>query len=233
MNEIKSPMVYMPSIIIPVNSVVEAVDENGTATINYEVRGVEVGNDPDADPNLVNSLKDLYSKIELISCTVNVDTFGSNSKPECKFDGELELSIVSSLKETMENFSNNIFIPKEPVGVGAKWEISNPEMLSGGILISFNATLQLEKLDGNNATIKSTITQNAKEQGVQFPGMQTESKLSSLKGSGSGQMDINFQEFLPKGSTDSTTDIVMEINGQSGQSTEIETNMSMRVKITD
>jgi len=233
MNETQSPVVYMPSIIIPVSSVVEKVDDNGTATIKYEVSGVTVGDDQDADPNLIKSLRDLYSKIKLISCTVNVDKSGSNTKPECEFVGELEPSITQSLKETMENFSNNIFIPREPVGVGAEWEISNPDMLSGGISISFKSTLQLEKLDGDNATIKSTTSQFAKEQGVQFPGMQTESKLTSLNGSGAGKMDINFHKFLPRGSIKSKTDISMEIKGQSGQITEIQTNMAMRVNITD
>ena len=100
-------------------------------------------------------------------------------------------------------------------------------------MISVKATLELEKLDGENALIKSTSSQIAKEQMVQFPGMQRASKLKSLNASGTGEMKINFNEFLPQGSTDSTTSITMEIQGQGGQSTEVETNMAMRVKITD
>jgi hypothetical protein len=233
MKETQSPMVYMPSINIPVNSVVEEVDENGIAKIKYEIRDITVGDDPDADPNLVKSLRGLYSKIKLISCTAKVDPSGSNTKPECEFQGDLEPSLTESLKQVMENFSNNIFIPKEPVGLGAKWEITNPEMLSGGMLISINTMMQLVKLDGDNATIKSTLSQTAKEQTIKFPGTELESKLTSLNASGSGQMEINFHEFLPRGSTNFITDLTMIIKGQSGQTTEIQTNMAMRVNITD
>ena len=40
MNGNKSPMVNMPSIIMPINSTVEEVDENGNAKIKYEINKI-------------------------------------------------------------------------------------------------------------------------------------------------------------------------------------------------
>ena len=124
----------------------------------------------------------MYGKIKHISCTGEVDPSGAGTKPECEFVGDMEPSLVSSVKQMMEKSSNNVFVPEYPVGIGAKWEITSPSLDSGGIIISYKTIQELVNLEGDTATIDTTLSQSAEEQMVTFPGTQFESKISSLSG---------------------------------------------------
>ena len=118
----------MPSIIMPVSSTVDKLKEDGTAIIRFDITEITVEGRPGSNPQLVSSLKDVYSRISLISCTGEVDPSGAGTKPECKFTGDMEPGLVSSVKQMMETSNSNYFVPEYPVGIGAKWEITNPAM---------------------------------------------------------------------------------------------------------
>jgi len=233
MNGNESPLVNMPSIIMPVNSTVLEVNEDGSAKIKYEINKITVGDRPGANPQLVKSLKGIYSKIELISCTGEVDPSGAGTKPECEFVGDIEPSLINSVKQMMENSNNNVFVPEYPVGIGAKWEISSPSINSGGIVVSYKTLQELVKLDGDAATIYSTFSQKADEQTVKFPGTEFESKISSLSGEGSSNMLIDFDKLLPLGSANSNTKVSMTMQMQDTAENKIVTDMDMNIKFTE
>ncbi len=227
-----SPKVYMPSIIMPVNSTVEKINDDGTATIRFEIKEITVEDRPNSNPQLVSSLKQVYSKIRLISCTGEVDTSGAGTKPECEFTGDMEPSLVSSVKQMMESSNSNYFVPEYPVGIGAIWEITNPAMDSGGMVVSYTSLQELVKLEGDIATIDATLTMSADKQTVKFPGTEFDSQISSVSGGGSSKIDINFNELLPQGSANSNTEVAMTIQMPDSKETKIVTDMDANIKFT-
>lgn len=233
MNGSISPMVYMPSIVLPVISTVEKLDEDGTATIRFEISEITVEDRPDSNPQLVSNLREVYGKIRLISCTGEVDSSGAGTKPECKFDGDIDPGLVSSIKQMMESSNSNYFVPEYPVGIGAKWEIINPAMDSGGMIVSYKSLQELVKLEGDTATIDATLTMSAGEQTVSFPGTEFDSQISSVSGQGSSKININFNELLPHGSASSNTEVAMTIQMPDSTETKVVTDMDTSIKFTD
>ena len=133
----------------------------------------------------------------------------------------------------MENPITNIFFPEHPVGVGAKWEITNPSVKLGGIDFSYKSSHELVSLEGDTATIDSTLSQNADEQTVKFPGSNFESKIEAYKSTGSGKMNIKFDELLSRGSANAQSEVATVIQPGDGQETRVISNMDMSIEITD
>ncbi len=233
MNGNTSPLVSSPPVIMPIISTVEKVGENGVAKIKYEIKDITVGDDPNANAELVDRLKEQYSKIKSISCTSEFDPSGTSTRPECEFDGDAALNIVQYIDQMMENSGNNIFIPTYPVGVGAKWEISSPSMESGGIVVSYKSVQELVKLEGDIAEIDSVLTQTAAEQEVKFPGTDFNTKIESFNADGTGKMEINFNELLPIGDANSKAEITTIIQLPDSNDNKVITEMDMNIKFTD
>ena len=233
MNGTASPMVYMPSIIMHVNTNVEKINENGTAVIKYEIKEITVEGRPESNSQIVSSLRDVYGKIRLISCTGTVDPSGAGTRPDCVFEGDMDPSLESSVKQMMESSASNYFVPEYPVGLGAKWEILNPAMDSGGMVVNYKSLQELVKLEGETATIEAVLSMSAGEQTVKFPGTEFESNITSVSGKGSSKIDINFNELLPLGSANSSTEVNMTMQMPDSEETNIVTDMEMNIKFTE
>ena len=145
----------------------------------------------------------------------------------------MEPSLVSSVKQMMESSNSNYFVPEYPVGIGAIWEITNPAMDSGGMVVSYTSLQELVKLEGDIATIDATLTMSADKQTVKFPGTEFDSQISSVSGGGSSKIDINFNELLPQGSANSNTEVAMTIQMPDSKDTKIVTDMDANIKFTD
>ena len=233
MNGTKSPMVYMPSIILPIKSIVEEVKENGTARVKFEINEVSVADDEDANPQLVKSLREQYNKIKNVSCILEVDTFGVGTTPDCEFTGDLGPSIAESVDEMMGNPSSSLFIPEHPVGIGAKWEITNPELKLGGIVFSYKSSHEIVNIEEDTATINTTLVQNADEQMVRFPGAAFETKIEAYSTTGRGSMKIKLDELMPRGKAESESKVTTVIQVGDAPETRVNSNMDMRMEITD
>lgn len=232
MNGNSSPMVVMPSIVMPISGAVEKVNDDGSAVITYEISDIEVKSRKNSNPELVNSLVELYSKIKLISCSGEVDPFGLASKPECEFKGDIDPSLSDSVKQIMENSNNIVFLPEHPVGEGAKWEISSSGMESGGITVSFKSSQELVSMDGDTASIETTFEQSAGEQTVQFPGNSFETRVESLKGEGESIMQVDLKKLFPTGDAGSKSNITTIIKMPGSEESKIDTHMNMNLKFT-
>lgn len=118
---------------------------------------------------------------------------------------------MSKFEESIKQFSCPF--PEEPVGVGAKWKLSQPittEMFG----LQQEATFQLVELDGDRGRLKMTLRQHAEDVEMKLPNGMT-AELVELESKGSGEMEFDLKNPAPIDSyLDLETRFKVKVQGQ-------------------
>jgi hypothetical protein len=123
-------------------------------------------------------------------------------------------------------------LPDEPVGPGAKWEVTLP-VKSQGMTINQTETCELVSIEGDRLNVKSTIVQRAANQTIEnpaLPGMKVQ--LTKMTGNGTGNTTLDLGKLLPSEATvDIHSEVSMGMNmGQQKQTITIKTDTNIRLE---
>ncbi len=133
--------------------------------------------------------------------------------------------ILESMNQSLRQLSSPV--PEEAVGVGAKWQVVlNP--LIGGFTQTVTTVYTLTALSADSAKIDIAMSQTASEQPLESailpPG--TKATIKSIKGSGTGSLEIAFARITPTASAMTTkTDVTMTV-GAEGQISEMKQTLT-------
>ncbi|MFG0285313.1 MAG: DUF6263 family protein [Phycisphaerales bacterium JB039] len=149
-----------------------------------------------------------------------------------------EIDAAGPMRAQMESMGSQAsqlgaVFPEEPVGVGARWEVTM-ELDNAGVMMQQTMLATLKSIEGDVITLDMAMSQSAEQQDFAPPGMPPgmEVDLESLTGSGEGVMQIDLSRLVPVRSTlDATTKIVMAVMMQ-GQQQEMAQSMKMAMSIT-
>jgi len=115
--------------------------------------------------------------------------------------GKVDLpdSAPESLKQMMSKFEEQIRqmscpFPHEPVGVGAKWKLTQVIDTPAFTLNQF-ADYELVEFDGTRGKLKLTLTQSAKDQ--EMKGLAIKATLVSLASKGTGELEFDLSKPIP------------------------------------
>jgi hypothetical protein len=131
------------------------------------------------------------------------------------FDLTIPADATAALKQQLEGTrqkSTQYFVPfpEEPVGVGAKWQVSQT-ITQQAMTIEQITVYTLKSRDGDAADMELAVTQSAAEQDIespQMPGMKIH--LKSFKSTGSGTAKVSFASLLcASAKFDMNTDMTM------------------------
>ena len=123
--------------------------------------------------------------------------------------------------------------PYEPVGPGARWEVTQ-QIENAGIRLKQTMLVTLKSIEGSVVALDMAMSQAADPQDFAPPGIPPgmEVDLTSLTGSGEGTMQIDLSRLLPsQSSMDATTSIEMSMTMQ-GQQQEMAQSMTTSIVVT-
>ncbi|MCL1466156.1 DUF6263 family protein [Argonema galeatum] len=197
------PSFNSPAAVITMETVVNKIEPNGDIHYQFNYANVDVVGNPDTPPQAIEAMRTQMKKMVGFNGTVIVDERGQTKESRFNFTPEIE----ESSKRSIQQMSNSIEqlsspLPKEAIGPGAKWRVSGLLSLNG-MNITQTTTYELVNIQGNVATIKSTVEQNAGSQNLSSSSMPAGTSLTvkSFTSQGQGEMKMRLDQLMPITST--------------------------------
>jgi Family of unknown function (DUF6263) len=230
-NGMKIPVPGAPPMQFTIEVIVTDVNKN-EINFEYKYTKVEVLDDV-KNPSPVAAL--VKQQIEPLVGTSGSCTFTDRGF-SVKHDLTLPEGVGGPMRATLDSLKDSMSrlgspLPEEPIGIGAQWSVEQ-NIAANGVKLVQTSTHTLKSIDGPTYTIDVAITQTAKPQKMQPPGLPPGSSvdLEALDSSGKGKMELNTTSVFPNSDIgiDSKMKMKLEIGGQA-QEMEAETKMEMTI----
>jgi hypothetical protein len=209
------PSMPMPAITFEMDSVVTGVTKDGEFHLDMTMSEVGIEPGSDAPEQLKEALTSILGSMKGIKMSGISDSRGQMREPRVDIPSGTSPQVkqmLDSMRDSMKQMSTPL--PKEPVGLGGKWEVVQ-KVTQNGMTLSQVAVMTLEKRKGSVITMTAEITQSAESQDVAMPGLPPGAKvaLTSLKGSGKGTTVMDLKRATPTSSTvNAKSDVELEMD---------------------
>ena len=229
------PSFAAPATVMTMETVVNKVDPNGDIHYQFTYSNVDVVANQDTPPQAIEAMRTQMKKMVGLNGDIIVDDRGQTKEIRFNFPAQLDESLKRSVQQmstSIEQLSSPL--PKESIGTGAKWRVSGP-LNTNGMNITQTITYELVNLQGNVATIKTTVEQNAPSQNLSPSTMPsgTSMTLKSFTSQGQGEMRMRLDQLMPITSTASMR-ANMEANmrnSQTNQEMTMGSQISMQINL--
>ncbi|HTL55919.1 MAG TPA: DUF6263 family protein [Candidatus Limnocylindrales bacterium] len=231
--EMENPAVKLPGMTMTLSSNVKSVSEQGDVTTELTMTDADITDEPGVMPQVVDAMKASAAKMKGLSGTAVTSERGVNKGIQIKTpqDADPQLrQVMDQMKDSLSNLGTPL--PEEAVGSGAKWEAKIP-LKSQGMIIDQVTTYDLASMEGEALTTRVTISQTAAQQKIESPTMPgLKIDLTSMTGSGNGQLQLNLGQLLPTtGDITSKSDLMMGVGaGQQRQTMKMSVDVSLHIE---
>ena len=153
-----------------------------------------------ADKRMVALATDALKQSQGLRGSAVIDSRGIISDGTIDFPAKLDPSMqimVEAIRGAMEQLA--VPLPKETVGLGARWEVSQT-IVSGGIALDQTTIYELGKNKTGETELSGTIEQDAQMQEVELAGFET-AELLSLEATGSSTATLGLDRLAPRSSS--------------------------------
>ncbi|MFW6359061.1 MAG: DUF6263 family protein [Chroococcales cyanobacterium] len=199
----------IPPIQMAINTQVREVDANGNIHIDVTYSDVQLMGDEN------EQLRSQIEQLEGMKGSMVVSDRGIIQDANWEFPEGVQPN-TQQLFEQITNSTNRITtpIPSEPVGPGARWQVTDT-VETNEFDINQRGTYELVERDNNTIVLDSQIEQQAPQQEIDSPGIPDDVSvaLESLDGQGSGTIRLNLTHLLPMSanlSTETNTNVAVE-----------------------
>ena len=123
-------------------------------------------------------------------------------------------------------------LPEEPVGVGARWQVTQA-MDTNGIKLDQVTVFEITAMTDTTTSFNLTMSQSAPPQTVSPPGMPAgiEASVAGMTGTGTGKMTLTDGTLAMFGEMNLKSNVTMDVNAQ-GQSQRLTTSTDMKMTMT-
>ena len=223
--------VRIPTMRIRMDIDVTDVTREGHLRYQFRYAGMELLDTPGVQPAVRTAMEQALAGMQSLHGHALINDRGLTL--EAGFEGgalaDPQLrQFLSSLEQSIQQLSAPL--PVEAVGVGAKWEVRSRIQVNG-MTIQQTARYELVELHGDRFECKVTITQTASAQKIQSPDLPpgTNVELVSMKGSGTGELDVTLGRLTPTSHGNMVSDLEMRVQA-GGQNMEMDMHMSLGMK---
>ena len=224
----KGPETQVPATRMTMTIDSKEVSPKGDLHYEFELEQVEVLPKPGANPAMINDMKQQTSSMQGLSGSATVTSRGFTKDAEIKPPPGIEPQIRQSMDEMKKSMNQmSAPLPEEPVGGGARWQVTMP-VETPGMKLTQIATYTLSEIQGDKVKFDVAIKQSAPPQEIDTPGAAPGVKVSleSLKSSGKGTVELQMTNLVPTSNINMTTTSVVSANNQ-----KIKTTMRIWMKI--
>lgn len=206
--------VKMPSLTMEMELVVKEVSPEGDITYETVMGDASVAEEEGVMPQVTDAIKSSLDSLKGFTGTGTISSRGIARSADKQLPRDTNPQMRQALEQMHDSFSAlTAGFPEEPVGPGAKWEVTLP-LKTQGMTIMQTTTSELISVDGDNINLKNTVVQNAANQKIENPAMPgLKMDVTKMTGTGSGTATINLAQILPlQAKMDSKSEIAMAMN---------------------
>jgi len=233
----QQPTNLMPTIRMVIALEGQEITEEGDLKYGMEFTKIEVLGDDDSDPAMVDAMEAAMVEVVGLTGWAIVDDRGVTKDVGFTVPEDAGPAVVAQLDQ-MKSQMNQLAspLPEEPVGVGAKWRVTQ-HIENGGMSLTQQATYTLEERLGESVKMSLTLSQNALPQNLQLPTLPpgTTARLTFLESQGSGTVSLDVTRMVPESDMTVRMKANMEISialpDMPPQSMPMSMKMKMAVKI--
>jgi hypothetical protein len=212
--EMENPPMKMPGMKLTMELTVKEISAEGLITYDTVISEAGVVEGPDVIPQFAATIKSAMDSIKGMSGTGMMSNRGESKGIEFKVPADAEpqaRQTIDQMKEIMATLTTPL--PEEAIGLGAKWE-ARTKVKSQGMSIDQTTTYQLVSMEGERATVKSALAQQATNQKIENPAMPgLKVDMTKMEGKGSGNIVCDFAQLLPvSGTIESHSDALMAMD---------------------
>jgi len=213
-------------------SVTDVMD-NGDTRWEMTVLSADVVDDPTINPMVVSAMKDGLKGITDFKGWAVITNRGFVKEADITIPPTADPQMRQMMEGTRQSLDQlTAPLPAEPVGVGAKWEVSQ-DISQQGMTIQQTAKYTVTAIEGNLIKADVELTQRADQQKVDMPGMppgvSAELLQFDTKGGGNTQIDLT-KVVPPAGTVSADMSMRTKIDAQ-GQSQTMAMSMKMKIDI--
>jgi hypothetical protein len=174
----------VPTVVLTGPAEVKSVDKDGKAEYQFTVNTTDArpggGTIPAAN---VEKFKQALVGLQGLQIGGTVDPNGMQSDLKLHMD-QVKLGTQEAVQLLQFAMPSLPILPKEPIGVGAKWTVSNPTKVADKVDLTQTTDYELVEHKGNTWTIKGTTKVTGNDQDLQG------AKLTKITGSGKVEATI-------------------------------------------
>ena len=230
----KLPRTQLPPMLMTMGVTVTEVAANGDFRQDFMLEGSDVLEGDGSPPAMVAAMRTSMGTMKGMKGHARL----SNRGEVCESSLEIPDTVSPQQKQTMDGLQQSlqqvsIPFPDEPVGVGARWEVTSLLSQLQGMDLTQVTTYELLERTPTTVKIAATIVQSADPQKVNPPGLPPGAvvHLDTLNSSGSGTTVFDLTKVVPQacGMTMNTA-FAMTIE-MAGQKEEMKMDMDLDVSI--
>jgi hypothetical protein len=198
MGGMPSQVIKIPTMKVTYEAAVKSVSESGDISYEVVIKDAGVADEPGVLPQTADALKSALTGMKDLSGTGTLTSLGQNKGFEFKIPGSATpptRQLIEQMKGAFKNLSASL--PKEALGVGAKWEVKSATKAQGAT-VDETVTYELSSMEGERLVVKGTVAQSASNQNIessQMPGLKL--KLKKLVGKGTESSTFDLAQLLP------------------------------------
>ena len=225
-----------PPMVMTIATEVTKVETNGDIHLRLAYTGADVLPDANTPAPFIAAMRNYLKTLVGLQNTFVIDSSGSLKKVT---NINLPASLDPNAKRLLEQISSSLQqitapIPKEAVGVGAKWRTTQ-DITFNGIALTQVTLYEIVNLQGNVVMLKAAIQQQAQPQELRLPGQPAQFSLNLRKLSSQGNTlsTIRLDRVMPtsvKASINTNSQMTAR-DTRSGQSTNVETTAAIKMTL--
>ena len=176
-------------------------DPGGDFHIDAMVRGIEVeAKKAGQDAEIAAAMRPHLEGMKGLSMGYWVSPQGSVRDVKIALPSKTNAAAQQALSSMNQSFESIVTpLPKEPIGVGAQWEVVSRVSSSGADILQF-ATYTLKSRDGTRASLEVSLKQVAADDRIDAPGLPpgVSARLRSFRSGGKGSTSVETKSIAPE-----------------------------------
>ncbi len=211
----------VPTVRTRIRMTVDGMEPNGDARVSFVYTASAVAPEVQVDQNMRDAVDGVMQQFVGTRGSMVVSARGASKDVEVKLPDAASAQIKELVAQTMESLKRMyIAFPRDPVSIGAQWEIKARLPMMGG---SVDTTYRYKLVEATDKWVKLSVEmlQTAGAQPLQ-QGM-LKGKLVQLTSKGQGTASIPLDHLVPESKIDATTEFAFTV----GDSDEMKVNATM------
>jgi hypothetical protein len=195
------PPTSLPRMAITLGLTITDKNPAGDAKIDAIVDAFDVQPKGIAQEQIAATMRPALEGVKGLGLTYWVSPQGHVHDLEVKAGPSEQAAAQQALAGMNQSFESMVVpLPKEPVGVGAEWEVVSRIASSGADLLQYS-TYSLKSREGTEASLDVKVAQLAASDSVQAPGFPpgVSARLRAFKSGGAGTNRIDTTSVAPRG----------------------------------
>jgi hypothetical protein len=154
--------------------------------------------DRSKDPKTASQIEDAIAPLAGTAISLSISSRGEVISADASLPDNLDAAAASTFEQLVDQArSLTVPLPEEPVGPGARWEVTETARVSG-VEVTQTAHYRLRSVRGPQLRLAVTLEQHAGRQTITDPSTGTKIELLSSRATGSGSSSISLDKPFPR-----------------------------------